>query len=117
VSALECAELNFLVDRAGAIIAFQEKDQSWAGALAFSSEDNARRFVATSHLEVAEIATIATDDRENVAALISALKKRPIRYLLLDLDYHTGTCHQVDFESESFGTSRPRQFQALHPHD
>ena len=77
MSTLECAELNFLLDRDGSIIAFQERDQSWAGALAFSSEELARRFVATSRLEVAEVAAVALDDHTSLNALITALKKRP----------------------------------------
>jgi hypothetical protein len=117
VSALDFAELNFLIDAAGAIIAFQEKDQSWAGALAFSNEDAARRFVAASHLEVAEVAAIVVNDRASVAALIAALKKRAIRYLLLDLDYRTGACRQVDFDGVALGAVTPRQFAANHPHN
>ncbi|MGH7878527.1 MAG: hypothetical protein ACREQD_03440, partial [Candidatus Binataceae bacterium] len=103
MNALECAELHFLIDAAGAIIAFQEKEQSWAGALAFSSEAAARHFIATSHLEVAEVAAIAADDRASVAGLIAAMKKRPIRYLLLDLDYASGACRQVEFDGTGFG--------------
>jgi len=117
VSTLNCAELNFLLDRDGAIIAFQEKDQSWAGALAFSSEALARRFVAASRLEVTDVAGIATDDSDSIGALIIAMKKRPIRYLLLDLDYQTGACHQVDFEGTHLGAVTPRQFVPAHPHD
>ena len=86
MNALDCEELHFLLDNRGAIIAFQEKEQSWAGALAFSSEELARKFAELSHLDVAEIAAIACDDHGSVAALITALKLRPIRYLLLDLD-------------------------------
>ena len=116
MSTLSCEELNFLLDREGAIVAFQEKDQSWAGALVFSSEDLARRFVAASQLEVADVASISTDDSDSIAALITALKKRPIRYLLLDLDYRTGACHQIDFEGTQLGAVTPRQFVAR-PHD
>ncbi|HLW70202.1 MAG TPA: hypothetical protein VKS22_06230 [Candidatus Binataceae bacterium] len=116
MNALDCAELNFLVDAQGAIIAFQEKDQSWAGALAFSSEEAARRFLAASRLEVAEVAAIALDDRASIAGLIAALKKRPIRYLLLDLDYASGACRQVDFAGGGFGAVTPRQFTAHRQH-
>lgn len=116
MNALDCKELHFLLDHGGAIIAYQEKEQSWAGALAFSSEESARKFVELSHLDVAEIAAIARDDHASVAALITALKLRPIRYLLLDLDYHTGKCHQVDFEGSGFGAMRERQFIAKHRH-
>lgn len=116
MSTLECPELHFLLDASGAIIAFQEKDQSWAGALAFSSEENARRFVRQSRLEVAEIAAVAADDRASIAALIGAMKSRPIRYILLDLDYQSGKCRQVDFEGDDFGTVKERQFDARHHH-
>ena len=116
MNTLDCAELHFLLDRDGAIIAFQEKDQSWAGALAFSSEENAREFARQSRLEVAEIAAIALDDRASVAALITALKRRPIRYVLLDLDYHSGKCRQVDFDGQGFGAVNQRQFTADHHH-
>jgi hypothetical protein len=116
LKALGLKELHFLLDADGALIAFQEKDQSWAGALAFSSEDFARRFIELSNLDVAEIASLATDDRESIAALIAAMKRRPIRYALLDLDYHTGLCKQIDFEGDAFGTATERQFVAAHRH-
>jgi hypothetical protein len=116
VNALDCEELHFLLDNRGAIIAYQEKEQSWAGALAFSSEELARKFAELSHLDAAEIAAIARDDHGSVAALITALKLRPIRYLLLDLDYHSGKCLQVDFEGSGFGAVRERQFIAEHRH-
>jgi hypothetical protein len=105
-------ELHFLLDGEGALIAFQEKDHSWAGALAFSSEAAAHRFADQSRLEAAEIAAIDTADHASVAALIGALKRRPIRYLLLDLDYQSGQCRQVDFEGDSFGSITDRQFTA-----
>lgn len=111
-----CQELYFLLDADGAIVAYQEKEQSWAGALAFSSEDSARNFLRASHLEVAEIVAVDTEDHPNLRTLISTLKRRPIRYLLLDLDYHTGACRQVDFEGDGLGATRERQFVATHPH-
>lgn len=111
-----CDELHFLLDREGAIIAYQEKDQSWAGALTFSSEERARKFAELSRLDAAEIAAIAIDDHASVAALIVAVKRRPIRYLLLDLDYHTGKCRQVDFDGDSLGAVREREFTAAHRH-
>ena len=58
MSTLNCTELNLLLDNEGSVIAFQEKDQSWAGALAFSTEEKAVEFVKASHLEVAEVAAI-----------------------------------------------------------
>jgi hypothetical protein len=116
VNQIGCRELYFLLDADGAIIAYQEKEQSWAGALAFSSEELARDFLQASHLEVAEIVAVDTEDRPNLQALIATLKRRPIRYLLLDLDYHIGACRQVDFEGDGLGAIRERQFVAAHPH-
>jgi hypothetical protein len=116
VNTLDYPELHFLLDSAGAIIAFQEKDESWAGALAFSSEENARRFAQQSRLEVEEIAAIASDDSASIAALVVALKRRPIRYVLLDLDYQSGKCRQVDFEGDGFGQVKERQINADHHH-
>jgi hypothetical protein len=112
MSVLECEELIFLLDRTGSIIAFQEKEQSWAGALAFSSDARAQDFIAASRVEVAEVAALALNDHAGLAALIYAVKKRPIRYLLLDLDYRTGACRQVDFEGTGLGAVTPRQFTA-----
>jgi hypothetical protein len=103
-------ELHFLLDAEGALIAYQEKDHSWAGALAFSDENAARRFVTQSRLEAAEVAAIDTADQASITALISSLKRRPIRYLLLDLNYQTGQCRQVDFDGDHFGTVKDRQF-------
>ena len=103
-------ELFFLLDREGAIVAFQEQEQPWAGALAFSSEESARDFLRVSHVDAAEIVALDPNDRANLGTLITALKRRPIRYLLLDLDYQTGTCRQVDFEGDELGATRERQF-------
>lgn len=116
MNSLDCAEVHFLLDSAGAIIAFQEKDQSWAGALAFSTEENARAFAQQSRLEVNEIAAVSTADSASIAALIAAMKRRPIRYVLLDLDYQSGKCRQVDFEGDGFGAVTDRQFVAQHHH-
>ena len=116
MSTLNCTELNLLLDSEGSVIAFQEKDQSWAGALAFSTEENALNFVKASHLEVAEVAAVDLADRASVATLVTALKRRPIRHLLLDLDYHTGACRQVDFAGDGLGEVRARQFSAEHHH-
>lgn len=111
---LQYNELYFLLDHDGGLIAFQEKDRSWAGALAFSSEQIARQFIEISNLDVAEIAAISTADSESVAALITAMKRRPIRHLLLDLDYRTGHCLKVEFEGDQFGSVEEHQFVADH---
>jgi hypothetical protein len=112
VNAVSFRELYFLLDPDGAIVAYQEKEQSWAGALAFSSEESARSFLRASHLEAAEIVAIDTEDQPNLRTFINTLKRRPIRYLLLDLDYSSGACRQVDFEGDGLGSVRERQFVA-----
>jgi hypothetical protein len=116
VNSSGCKELFFLLDSGGAIIAYLEREQSWAGALAFSSEELARKFLMTSRLDAAEIATVDADDPQNLGELVATLKRRPIRYLLLDLDYQTGKCRQVDFEHDGLGLVRERQFVAAHQH-
>ena len=113
---LGCRELYFLLDSDGAIIAYQEKEHSWAGALAFSNEELARNFLQTSHLDAAEIVAVETEDRANLRTLVTTLKRRPIRYLLLDLDYRTGACQQVDFDGDELGAVRERQFVIPHTH-
>jgi hypothetical protein len=109
LNAAGARELHLLLDGEGALIVFQEKGSSWAGVLAFTSEDQARDFLAASHLEVSEIASIDGGDAENVAALVANLKRRAVRYLLLDLDYRTGHCIQVEFEGDRLGLERERQ--------
>ncbi|MBV8054023.1 MAG: hypothetical protein JOZ29_21105 [Deltaproteobacteria bacterium] len=116
MNSIDCKELYFLLDADGAVVAYQEKEQSWAGALAFSSEALARNFLQVSHLEVAEIVAVETEDQPNLRTLIAALKRRPIRYLLLDLDYQSGVCRQVDFEGDGLGAIRQRQFAAARAH-
>ena len=109
-----CEELHFLLDASGAIIAYQEQDSSWAGALAFSTEELARSFLGASRLDAAEIVAIDPEDNANLRVLVASLKRRPIRYLLLDLDYRTGACRQIDFEGEGLGTIREHHFIVPH---
>ena len=103
-------EIHLLLDSAGALIVFQEKGAAWAGVLAFSSEDKAREFCRVSNLDAAEVAALSTSDRDAVATLIASIKRRAIRNLLLDLDYKTGACTQIDFDGDSLGPATPRQF-------
>jgi hypothetical protein len=103
-------ELHLLLDSAGALIVFQEKGATWAGVLAFSSEDRAREFCRVSNLDAAEVAAISTGDPQAIAGLIASIKRRTIRNLLLDLDYKTGVCTQIDFDGDAFGTAAQRQF-------
>ena len=109
-------ELHLLLDSAGALIVFQEKGATWAGVLAFSSEDKAREFCRTSNLDAAEVAAISADDTQEVATLIKSIKRRAIRNVLLDLDYKTGACTQIDFEGDAFGNALPRQFTPHNHH-
>ena len=109
-------ELHLLLDSAGALIVFQEKSATWAGVLAFSSEDRAREFCRTSNLDAAEVAAISTADPDAVATLIASIKRRAIRNVLLDLDYKTGACTQIDFEGDAFGNAVSRQFTPPHHH-
>jgi hypothetical protein len=103
-------EIHLLLDSVGALIVFQEKGAPWAGVLAFTSEDKAREFCTQSNLDAATIGAISTDDREAVAALVNSIKRRAIRNLLLDLDYKTGACTQIDFDGDAFGAATPHQF-------
>ena len=102
---IETTELHFLLDSTGALIVFQETGASWASVLAFSSESRAREFIAASKLEVAEVASIATADDPSIAELIRTVKQRAVRNLLLDLNYATGECVAVEFESDRLGIS------------
>jgi len=115
LSAPDCTELHFLLDSGGALIVFEEADTAWAGALAFSTQALARDFCRISKLEVADLAAIETGDRDSVAALIGELKRRAVRYLLLDLDYRTGRCVQIDFDGDSLGARREKQFSPREP--
>jgi len=110
LSALATKELHLLLDSAGALIVYQEQGTHWTGVLGFSSEERASEFVATSHLEVAETGAIDPADPVQVASLVNAVKQRAVRYLLLDLDWRSGECVQVEFEGDSFGASRERHF-------
>lgn len=103
-------EIHLLLDASGALIVFQEKGAPWAGVLAFTSEDRARAFCHQSNLDAAEIGAISTDDRDAVAALVNSIKRRAVRNLLLDLDYKTGTCTQIDFDGDAFAAETARQF-------
>jgi len=89
---------------------FQEKRASWAGVLAFSSEERARGFCRASNLDVAEVAAISADDRDAAARLIADVKRRAVRNLLLDLDYETGRCIRGEFEGDGFGAATEHQF-------
>lgn len=103
-------EIHLLLDAAGGLIAFQEKGAPWAGVLGFSSEERAREFCRISNLDAAEVAAISTGDGQAVAGLISSVKRRAIRNLILDLDYKTGACTQVEFAGDAFGAAAARQF-------
>jgi hypothetical protein len=109
-------EIHFLLDSSGALIVFQEKNASWVGVLGFTSEENAREFCRVSNLDAAEIASISVGDREAVAALIKSVKHRAVRNLLLDLDYKTGACTQIEFDGDALGIAAPRQLTPPNRH-
>ena len=110
MSALAAKELHLLLDSSGALIVYQEEGTHWAGVLGFSSEERAARVRRASHLDAAETAAIDPADPAQVASLVNAVKQRAVRYLLLDLDWRSGECVQVEFEGNSFGASRERRF-------
>jgi hypothetical protein len=105
------SRIHILLDRDGGLVAFQETGASWAGLPAFSSEDLAAEFIRVSGTAAAEIAAIDTDDPAAIAALVGAVKRRAIRHLLLNLDFRTGHCIQVEFEGDTFGSLRERQLE------
>ncbi len=110
----DLAEIYFLLDGAGSLVVYQEKDTSWLGVLAFSSEANAREFIAASKLDVSDVVAIAASDAESIAGLIAQVKKRMVRNLLLDLDYGSGECTIVEFEGDRLGPTRQWQFEPKH---
>ncbi len=107
-------EIFFLLDGAGSLVVYQEKDTSWLGVLAFSNEANARAFVEASKLDVSEVVAITASDAESIAGLIAQVKKRMVRNLLLDLDYVSGECTIVEFEGDRLGPTRRWQFEPKH---
>jgi hypothetical protein len=110
----DLAEIHFLLDGAGSIVVYQEKDTSWLGVLAFSSEENAREFVAASKLDISEVVAIAADDQASIAGLIAQVKKRLVRNLLLDLNFASGECTIVEFEGDRLGRTRSWRFEPKH---
>jgi len=108
------SEIYFLLDGAGSLVVYQEKDTSWLGVLAFSNEASAREFVATSKLDVSDVVAIAASDQDSIAGLIAQVKKRLVRNLLLDLNYTSGECTIVEFEGDRLGPSRKWQFEPRH---
>lgn len=110
----DLSEIFFLLDGGGSLVVYQEKDTSWLGVLAFSSEANARAFVEASKLEVSDVVAIEASDAESIAGLIAQVKKRMVRNLLLDLDYASGECTIVEFEGDRLGPTRKWQFEPKH---
>ena len=110
-------ELHLLLDSAGALIVYQEEGTHWTGVLGFSTAERAREFVAASRLEVAEIGAIDPADPAQVGSLVTAVKQRAVRYLLLDLDWRSGECIQVNFEGSAFGAACDRRFTPHQHHD
>lgn len=106
----EVNEFHFLLDASGALVVFQPKGASWAGVVAFSSEERAREFIRASGVDAREIAVIASRDSDSIAELVRNLKRRAVRNLLLDLDYASGECIAIEFEGDSLGIAHPHRF-------
>jgi hypothetical protein len=104
-------DLYFLLDRAGALVAYRENVAPWAGVVAFTSEAAAAKFCRDSASEGCEIAAVAAGDDPSLRAIIGQVKSRGIRYLLIDLDYRRGDCIRYEFEGDWFGPSKPHQFR------
>jgi hypothetical protein len=104
-------DLYFLLDRTGALVAYRENVAPWAGVVAFTSEAAAERFHHDSASEGCEIAAVAAGDEASMRAIITQVKSRGIRHLLLDLDYRRGDCTRYEFEGDWFGPSKPHQFR------
>ncbi len=107
-------ELHLLIGADGALVAYQEKEKAWAGVLGFSTEERAREFCRASGLRNPEIATLDPHDRQSIAQLIREMKTRAIRFMLLNLDYSTGSCERVEFEGDNLGA--PSEYQLTPPH-
>jgi hypothetical protein len=103
-------EMYFLLD-GGSLIVYQEKDASWVGVLAFSSEEKAREFLGASKLEASEIVAVSTSDTDSLGQLINQVKRRAAKNLLLDLQWDTGQCVAVEFEGDRLGGARQWQFK------
>jgi hypothetical protein len=110
VNPADLKELYFILDR-GSFVVYQEKDASWVGVIAFSSEEKAREFAAASKLEASEIAAVSTADADSLGRLINQVKRRAAKNLLLDLDWSTGRCVAVEFEGDRLGAAREWQFK------
>ena len=106
------SEIFFLLDGAGSLVVYQEKDTSWLGVLAFSTEANAQEFCRDSNLDASESPRSRRRSAESIAGLITQVKKRMVRNLLLDLDYTTGECTIVEFEGDRLGPTRSWRFGA-----
>jgi hypothetical protein len=105
------SDLHFLLDRNGALVAYREHVAPWAAVVAFSNEGAAARFCRDSGGDACEIVTVAAGDESSLRSIISQVKSRGIRYLLLDLDYRHGNCTRYEFEGEWFGPSTAHQFR------
>ncbi len=102
-------EIYFLLDGVGSLVVYQQKDTSWLGVLAFSSEAKAREFAIASKLEISDVVAITASDAASIAGLIAQVKKRLARNLLLDLDYQGGHCSVIEFEGDRLGAAREWQ--------
>ena len=96
-------ELHFLLRPDGSLVAYQEEASSWAAVVAFSSIDLAATFCRDSGINDAQIAAIDPDDSQSIAALVGQIKKRAIRFILLDLNYRSGRGVRIQLEADHLG--------------
>jgi hypothetical protein len=108
-SAFEYSELCFLADESGSLIGYQETGASWTSLLAFSSEQKALQFRRDSGLSKCAVLALDLSDTSNLQALIAQVKRRAVRSLLLDLDFHSGRCSEVGFIGKSLTAPIDRQ--------
>ncbi|GEM_PF-442071 len=108
-SLLDVQELLFLSDPTGELVAFQETGSSWTNVLAFSSEDKAEAFRRASGLSNCQIVALQLVDAESLRNLVRELKRKMVRSLFVDLDFHTGECLDVWLVGEGLGEARKRQ--------
>ncbi len=108
-AAFDSGELCFLADGSGSLIGYQETSASWTNLLAFSSEQRALQFRRDSGLSKCAVVALDLADAASLGALIAQVKRRAVRSLLVDLDYHTGRCREVGFAGQSLAAPTERQ--------
>ncbi len=106
---MDRGELCFLADEAGALIAYQETGASWTSLLAFSDEEKALEFRRRGGLVNCAVVAIDLADEASVRALITQVKRRAVRSLLLDLNFDSGHCQEVELIGQAFANPTERR--------